>query len=1048
MIVTSVIASVLLLCVVAAAWISRSALERFLYYFAGYFMNADIQSRIALVSPVSPDTLITKEGNLVSYFRIRGARRLIGPKDFDRMSEKMADIMQVILSDGTGNQHTFSIAYLSDPPGTPYQIKNLLVPARTTAKRMGAEKNASVWFDAREAFLGDLCNDETVVMAVYTLKSGLSPKESERYAQWMIDIKNKTAEQLKKDQVKDIANKQVLAGVASEDMFNQIIHPIYPVLGSRHNAMITNLISTIENAAGGIGVIVDALKGDEAIYCLRRFIDGSNIPPSWRPQLFGDKAPMSSTLERSGDLAHTMPISIARQIITEPMQEVFTGFEMVKRENLYYGSVKLDVCPQEEPNPNFSNLVDRMGKKFPFAVNFEVSPNGMNHKKMDQLFSAFFGGFGSHNRAMRDAWRELKAMHESGQYVATLRMVATTWAKDEDSLGDQLATLKMAIQSWGSSTVSNESGSPINLLLATAPGLARYNPAPYIPGPLHTFSRMLPLYRAASPWGTGQLLLRTSQGKPYPIAFGSTIQAFWGTLVFAPPGRGKSFLMNCLNAGILFSPGLSDLPYIVIIDKGMSSANVIEMAKGILPPDRQHQAISIRLRNTEDYAINVFDTQLGLDQPTQRERDFQVNLVSSLCPNLGMEGVAFIGQVVDVSYKTLNRESLSARRWQRAYSPEITDRLIEQGVTINDETSPRVWDVVDMLFDLGDPHAAVQAQRFAVPTMDDLVVAANHDQVRDMYGKTPSASGQELLIDVFIRSITTASREYALLSTRTRFDVGDARVISVDLEEVLASATSEEGRRRAATMMLFARQLGARNYFLKWDEMEKIVPKRYQRYQEARVKTIFETLKFLEYDEFHNAHGMTDVIRMVETDFREGRKYNVVPLLSSQLFGDFSKDLVDTANNYFILGVGSSEGAKKIQETFELSDAERLAIQNDCLGPGPKGAPLFAMFKTDKGEVSQLLYNSAAAIEQWAFNSSAMDVAVRKAVQEELGGNYWLMLKGLSQHFPNGTARHEIERMREHMGSDEEVDERGIAVTLAKRIAAKVREQEYASHGR
>jgi len=292
---------------------------------------------------------------------------------------------------------------------------------------------------------------------------------------------------------------------------------------------------------------------------------------------------------------------------------------------------------------------------------------------------------------------------------------------------------------------------------------------------------------------------------------------------------------------------------------------------------------------------------------------------------------------------------------------------------------------------------------------------------------------------VFVRAVTTAAREYALISTHTRFDIGDARIISVDLEEVLASASSEESRRRAAVMILFARQLGAKNYFLKYEEIEKQIPERYRRYHSSRIRNIFETLKFLEYDEFHNAHGMTDVLRMVEQDFREGRKYNVVPLLSSQLFQDFSKDLVETANNFFILGVGSAEAASKIKETFELSDAERLAILNDCLGPGPKGAPLFAMFKTDRGIVSQLLYNSASGLERWAFNSSALDVAVRKAVTEGLNGDYWQALGGLNTIFPEGTARFEIERARQQMGQDESADEDGITATVARRTVEKIK---------
>ena len=1031
MILSSVVAFILLCAFLAIAWTSRAKLESFFYYVAGYFLGGDIQSRIALGTPVDKNVMQTINGDLVTYLRVRGARRLIGRKDFDQMSSKLADQLSIKLSDGSGRQHVVSVGYLSDPTGTPYLIKQLLKGAIATAQRMGAVQNAALWFEQRAQFLGGLCNDETVIVAIYTLRSGLNPKESERYAEWMRGVR----EQAAKDGAPKGGPKK--SGVAANPLFGQTMVPVYPVLASRHQALVEDFVASIEHEGGGIGLLVDTLDCAEAIYCLRRFVDGTAVPANWRPDLFGNRAPTGVDMPRDGDLGHVMPRSIARQMFSEPMREDFsTSFEIVEREGIWYGSLKLDVCPQEDPAPGFTSLADKLGKQFPYAMMFEISPNGLKQKQMDQTFAGFFGGFGRHNRAVRDAWRELKA---SQDYVAALRMVATTWAKSKEELVNQISSMKMALQSWGGTTVSNESGAPANMHLATAPSLSRYVPAPYLPGPISTFARMLPTYRAASPWDQGQLLLRTGQGKPYPIAFGSPIQAFWGTLVFAPPGRGKSFLMNCLNAGLLFSPGLTDLPYIVIIDKGMSSANVIDMARAILPRERQHQAISVRLRNSIDYAINVFDTQLGLDAPTERERDFQVNIVSALCPNLGPEGVRFIGQVIDAAYRSLNRNSLNAKRWQRALQDEITEKLGASGMEISEMTPPRIWDVVDRLFDLGETHLASIAQRYAVPILDDLISAANHESVQDLYGKTPTPTG-EMITDVFVRSITTAAREYALLSTNTRFDIGDARVISIDLEEVLASATSEESRRRAAVMILFARQLGAKNYFLKWEEVEPLVPERYKRYQATRIKNIFETLKFLEYDEFHNAHGMDDVLRMVTQDFREGRKYNVVPLLSSQLFQDFSKDLVETANNFFILGVGSAEAATKIQQTFELTEAERLAIMNDCLGPGPKGAPLFAMFKTDKGTVSQLLYNSASSMEQWAFNSSALDVAVRRSVQEGLNGDYWHTLKGLSSVFPKGTARYEIDRVRESMGGDEAADEDGVAATVARRAVAKIRD--------
>src|SRR3546814_5902587 len=83
---------------------------------------------------------------------------------------------------------------------------------------------------------------------------------------------------------------------------------------------------------------------------------------------------------------------------------------------------------------------------------------------MDQMFACFFGGFGQHNRSFGDAWKALREIGEK-EYIAAFRLIATTWSKDKDEVNDQISTLKMALQSWGGTTVSNESGSPANLLI-------------------------------------------------------------------------------------------------------------------------------------------------------------------------------------------------------------------------------------------------------------------------------------------------------------------------------------------------------------------------------------------------------------------------------------------------------------------------------------------------------------------------------------------------------------------------------------------------------
>lgn len=1025
------------------AWMSRLQIERLIFFIGTFLVGNDMQTKVALVTPVDQHTFMNANGDLVTYVLIRGAQRLIGSQEFNVLSAAVSTELATKMRDGTGRQHEFSFSYLSDPSGAGELIRFLFAPSIATAKRMGASIHSQRWFDEKSKLLETLCNDEIMLMSVTTLRSGcLTDRDDERYSEWLKELRGIVHESLKKEGL-------TLAEM-TDSSFVQPILPVYSIIKSRHEAVTDSLVqrffklSSDGADSGGsdnmMGLISEKLEVDRAIYYVKRFVSGKGVPIEWRPRLL-DSANFGARDTRvKGDLAHILPIPLARQLFTEPFKEKFESVEYVESEGIYYASLKMDVFGTKNPAPSFNQVINSLGKNFPYSYSVELLPNGMSERGVDQFFAGFFGGFGQHNQLVKKAWDELKNRKGEGEYIAAQRAIFTTWATSLDKLSDNLSFMKMCVQSWGSTTVSNESGSPLSLLMASAPALSRVSVAPVIPAPMSAIARQLPLYRTASPWTGGQLLLRTEDGKPYPMMFGSTKQAAWGTLVFAPPGRGKSFLMNTLNAGLLFSAGIRDLPYITIVDKGMSSANVIEMARGILPPDRRDQAISIRLRNTVEYAINMFDTQLGLDIPTERERSSQVNMVSAICPAIGPNGIAFIGQVIDEAYRTLSRSSLKAKRWQRALDQDITKKIEIEGMNLNDDNNmPRIWDVVDFLFDLGEVKLATRAQRFAVPIMDDLITSANSTVVKDLYRKAPTPSG-ELVIEVFMRSITTALREYALLSTYTRFDIGDARVISIDLEEVLASSSSEEGRRRAAIMMMFARQLGAKNYFLKWeDEFEHLVPPRYKAYQEGRVKVMYETLKFLEYDEFHNAQGMEDVLREVRQDFREGRKYNVVPLLSSQLFTDFDDELVETANNFFILGVGSASAAVQIQKVFHLTEAERMTILNKCLGPSAKGAPLFGLFKTNDGSVSELLYNSASTMEIWAFNSSAVDSSMRRELTHALDDDYWLSLRVLSHYFPQGTVRYAVEDMRNKMAELEGGDDDGVVATLARQIAAKAK---------
>lgn len=1024
--------AVLLQCVllVVCVW-KREAIESAILHFVGMVWRNDVESTVSLVSVFDRKTLISKGRDLVTYVSIQGRGRYIGPEEFDKLANQLELALEHVVGKSAARQHRVVVGFRSDPEAAPDVLRAVFAPAVNTARRMGAGERAQTWFDLKTNALAGVVVDECIVFGLFTLRSGMTAEELRRADDELARAR---------------AGKGAEAIRAASSQFSQNAVGVPPLLSMRHEAALATLMEKLTNPEGELRLIGEILPNDEAMPILRSFLDGRRPPPGWAPTLIGGAGGPATAGARENDAADALPLGIGRQMLTASSFEFFKDYEYVKRDGNIHIGMSLDVFPSQNPTPNFNELARSVGEvgvldgaRLPFSASFELYPNGMSYRKASATMAQFFGGMGDYNRSLKAAWDQLKA--QPSQAVA-VRGVFTTWShKSEPEAFARASQLKSKVQNWGGATVSNESGAPAELCMAAAPGFSARSPLPFLPTPLAAAVRALPVFRPASPWQTGELVLRTEFGRLFPISFGSTAQANCGGFIIAPPGRGKSLLLNSMNFGISLGPGLQDLPYITNVDFGMSSALVIDALKAILPAHKQHQAVSIRLRNTRDYASNLFDTQLGFDQPLPRERDFQRFAVLVMAPNLGDEGAKFVGAVIDAAYAARSRTSKEAKRWQSANHPAMNGLMESLGMKPN---GARVYDLVDELFDRGRVHEAVIVQRYAVPVLLDLISAARSQAVRDQYDRdgdpTPTPSG-ESIVSVFTRAITAAANDYALLSTVTQFDVDDARVVAIDLEELVSGGEDEESRRRAALMMMFARHLGAKNYFVRWKEFEKTVPVRYREYHNNRVKELFTSPKFIEFDEFHFAKGVDALVDLLDADYRTGRKYKVFPFLVSQQFADIPAKILNSAASVFVLGAGGEDEGRAIQEAFALTDSERRVIMTKCLGPTEKGTPIFAMFKTVQGPVTQLIYHTASPLELWAFNSSADDAAVRREVQSQLG-DPWKALLALTRQYPTGSVRKAIEARKLRMRDDEAVEAGGITVTLGREIAARALELE------
>jgi intracellular multiplication protein IcmB len=415
---------------------------------------------------------------------------------------------------------------------------------------------------------------------------------------------------------------------------------------------------------------------------------------------------------------------------------------------------------------------------------------------------------------------------------------------------------------------------------------------------------------------------------------------------------------------------------------------------------------------TQQYAVNPFDTQLGCRYPMLDERSYLVELLTLLStapgsdrPYDGMQQLA--GLVVDEMFRW--RDDTAANAEPKPYLPRL-DAEVDEAISkynIHLPADPYWWDVVERLFDAGDSRSAILAQRYAVPTLSDAITASRRPQIRSLLEETSVGLTSETVINAFERMITSAIREFPVLSGITRFDVSTARVCSLDLMDVSPQG-DESADRQTSIMYMLARHVLVRSWWVGMEMIEQ-VPEKYKLFHEMRLQNIAETPKRLCYDEFHRTSKSRSVRAQVVRDVREGRKRGVQIALSSQLLDDFDADMVDLATGVWVLGAAISDQAvDNIKERFGLTQTARNIIRYKLTGPRAGGAPALFVLGTVEGKYEQHLLNTLGPIELWALSTSAEDVAIRSRLYSKLGAGRARQM--LAANFPGGSARGEIKR--------------------------------------
>lgn len=948
-------------------------------------------------------TLVASDGSLCTVIDIRGTQRLRSGTGVDAMVERLVSSLQSLFEK---RGHAMQAFFEVDPERTRSEISEMQRTARFTLQRLDLDMGDLL--DERETNLCDWVSSERCYFVLWTTPDVLvkTERKEEKKAR-MERIKGKVI-------TKNSQNP--LAAVA--------------MIRNRHSAYVEAFVRELN----ALGVVGQPMKAQAALREIRYSVDPGFTSPEWTPALPGQVVRPSVRNNKAGAQEwEIMWPRLAWQLCPRDARIVDNNYVQVG--DRVYAPIYIDLFQKDQSR--FAALFGRaMDANLPWRVCFLVEGGGLDDFRFKGMAASLMGMVGAGNKAIDRSIKLLTAMqNEDKTTLVQIRACLCTWAPvgERDLLVKRASTLARVVEAWGTCQVSEVTGDPVAGLASTVPAFTSGSIGTKSAAPFSDVLGMLPLTRPSSPWAEGSVLFRSPDGKIMPFEPYSSKQTRWISLVFASPGSGKSVLMNSLNLALTMAPMNQALPRIAIIDIGPSSSGLISLLKTALPIERRHEVVHKRLRMVDRDAINPFDTQLGCRFPTSMELQFLRNFLTLMMTEPGQSlptaGMASIVTAVIEEMYVQRSDRNDPKLYAAGIEPAVDEALRRHHIHVDARSI--WWEVVDDLFKNGEGRAAQLAQRHAVPLLQDAVTAVQGEKVRTALGELENKETGEILIGTFTRQVATLLNLFPILSRPTAFDLGDARIAALDLDEVAKTGGAQADWQTGILYML-ARQIMAKDFYLNKDllvdmpapesfELRDTVPvEGYREFHRKRIEDLTASPKRLCYDEFHRTSKCSQVRDQVLVDMREGRKFQVDVVLSSQSLEDFDERMMEFASSIYVMDSGNASTTENICTRFGLDDPEeRYAIERRIHGPRRGGGTFLVQHQTTLGKYSMLLSNTLGPIELWAFSTTAEDVAIRNKVYEKVGPK--LARQALAQMFPGGSAKGEVEerreRLKERMGS-------------------------------
>lgn len=930
------------------------------------------------------NVLIADDGSLLSMIEVAGNLNYRDEEEFTAMLNRLyLSMAPLFKSPG----QVLQVVFHYDPEASVDEANYALDPARKTAQAFGV--NADMLFDDWVKTISKYTSAERCWLVLWT-REFLLPKATRKAVR-----ASATKASIKASRVGDGQNpNRALTGLLE-----------------RHRGAVNGLVDAMDSAK----LMAHTLSAEDALWWVRHCTDKTITSRNWRVRLStnGASVRVPDRGAAKGRYPHLVYPKVKYQVIPRDAERLS---DTVIRIGDYLHAPAVISLPPEDPrafNALFASLIK---KPFPWRISFLIEGGGLSGLGIKEALASIFYVFSDANKKFKKALKELNAYDLDGGTTVRWRVTLDTWTNAHNpnaikTVHEQISDLMQAVQGWGTCDTTNVIGAPLLGVSASLPAFMANSPAPVAAAPLEDAIKMLPLTRPAAPWKQASLLLRSRDGKLIPQSLFSSLQAAWIEIGVASMGKGKSTQLNTVNFAFIFSPGLSELPYLAMTDIGPSSSGVITALQAKLPKSQRHLAMYARLRMDPDkYAINPCDLQLGFSSPLPSHRGFLVNFFSLICTELGERSppsgvTGLLMAAIDAAYQQFHPD-----RNPKPYRPNLDPSVDEvvHGLALHLDNKTSWFEIADALFKAGYRHEAARAQRYAVPLPGEIAMFVKMAQVAQRYDF--DAPSGEKLPDYVSRCILEAIQAYPILKNPTRFDIGEARIIALDLDEV-APRGSAAADRQSAVMFMLSRHVTASHFFLHEDDAEQARPS-YKEFQRDRIKMIRRLPKRMCFDEVHrftkNEAIVSQVVADLEPAARESRKWNLGIALYSQEIDDIPEVITELATTIYIMGANTVQMADNLAKRFGLNNAAKNFILN--IGtPGARGAELLMIARLTNGVLVQPVANTIGPFMRTAFETRSEDSIIRNALYKRFTADD--VMRYLSERYPSGL-KPEVERRK------------------------------------